>query len=147
MVSPVVIVLQFISGVFFVYSELPSWMQDIAAVFPLKWLAQGMRSVFLPESFAAQEVGGSWQLPADRARARGLDGRRACCCALRTFRWLRRDARLTRGERRVMMDGMATTSPRPGRRGTPTAAAPARLGSGAGRLEPVGRRLAGRLLG
>ena len=51
-VSPVVIVLQFISGIFFVYSPLPSWMQHVGAVFPLKWIAQGMRSVFLPDSFA-----------------------------------------------------------------------------------------------
>jgi ABC-2 type transport system permease protein len=88
-VSPVVIVLQFISGVFFVYSELPSWMQDIARVFPLKWLAQGMRSVFLPDSFAAQEVGGSWALPATAIVLTvwlvvGL------LVSLRTFRWLRR---------------------------------------------------------
>ena len=89
-VSPVVIVLQFISGVFFVYSELPSWMQNVAAVFPLKWLAQGMRSVFLPESFASQEVGGSWQLPATALvlAAWTVVG---LLLALRTFRWLRRD--------------------------------------------------------
>ena len=37
-------------------------MQQIAAVFPLKWLTQGMRSVFLPESFAAQEAAQSWEL-------------------------------------------------------------------------------------
>jgi ABC-2 type transport system permease protein len=90
-VSPVVIVLQFISGVFFVYSELPTWMQNLAQVFPLKWLAQGMRSVFLPQSFEAQEVGGSWQLLPTAIvlvlwTAVGL----ALC--LRTFRWLRRDA-------------------------------------------------------
>ena len=36
-------------------------MQSVAAVFPLKWMAQGMRSVFLPEAFAAREVAGSWQ--------------------------------------------------------------------------------------
>ncbi len=61
-VAPVVLVLQFISGVFFVYSELPGWMQDVAAVFPLKWLAQGFRAALLPDSMAAVEVGGSWQL-------------------------------------------------------------------------------------
>ena len=38
------------------------WMQQVAALFPLKWMCQGMRSVFLPESFAAQEAGGSWEL-------------------------------------------------------------------------------------
>jgi ABC-2 type transport system permease protein len=60
-VSPVVIVLQFFSGVFFIFTQLPSWMQHIAAIFPLKWLTQGMRSVFLPDSFAAQEVAKSWE--------------------------------------------------------------------------------------
>jgi ABC-2 type transport system permease protein len=61
-VSPIVIILQFFSGVFFVFSQLPGWMQQFAAIFPLKWLTQGMRYVFLPESFAAQEVAQSWEL-------------------------------------------------------------------------------------
>lgn len=61
-VSPIVIVLQFFSGVFFVFSQLPGWMQQFAALFPLKWLTQGMRYVFLPESFASQEVAGSYEL-------------------------------------------------------------------------------------
>ena len=60
-VSPVVIILQFFSGVFFVFTQLPGWMQQVAAVFPLKWLTQGMRSVFLPDTFAAQEVAKSWE--------------------------------------------------------------------------------------
>jgi len=61
-VSPIVIILQFFSGVFFVFTSLPSFMQQLAAIFPLKWLTQGMRSVFLPEDFATQEVAGSWEL-------------------------------------------------------------------------------------
>jgi ABC-2 type transport system permease protein len=61
-VTPVALVLQFISGVFFVFTQLPSWMQQVAAVFPLKWMCQGMRSVFLPEAFASQEAAGSWEL-------------------------------------------------------------------------------------
>ena len=60
--SPIVIVLQFLSGVFFVFSDLPRWMQDFAALFPLKWLTQGMRSVFLPDTFALKEAGHSWEL-------------------------------------------------------------------------------------
>jgi ABC-2 type transport system permease protein len=60
-VSPIVIVLQFFSGVFFVFSSLPKWMQDFASIFPLKWLTQGMRSVFLPDSFALREVAHSWE--------------------------------------------------------------------------------------
>lgn len=61
-VSPIVIVLQFFSGVFFVFSQLPGWMQQFAALFPLKWLTQGMRYVFLPDSFASQEVAGNYEL-------------------------------------------------------------------------------------
>ena len=60
-VSPVVIILQFFSGVFFVFTQLPAWMQQVAAIFPLKWLTQGMRSVFLPDSFAASEIAHSWE--------------------------------------------------------------------------------------
>jgi ABC-2 type transport system permease protein len=60
-VSPIVIVLQFFSGVFFIFTQLPTWMQQFAAIFPLKWLTQGMRSVFLPDSFATQEVAKSWE--------------------------------------------------------------------------------------
>jgi len=60
-VTPVALVLQFISGVFFQYTSIPAWMRDIASIFPLKWMCQGMRSVFLPDSFAAREVDGSWQ--------------------------------------------------------------------------------------
>jgi ABC-2 type transport system permease protein len=61
-VTPVALVLQFISGVFFVFTELPGWLQHVAALFPLKWMCQGMRSVFLPETFATQEPTGSWEL-------------------------------------------------------------------------------------
>jgi ABC-2 type transport system permease protein len=60
-VIPVVLVLQFISGVFISFAALPAWLQNVASIFPLKWLAQGMRSVFLPETFAAAEPGGTWQ--------------------------------------------------------------------------------------
>jgi ABC-2 type transport system permease protein len=61
-VSPIVIILQFFSGVFFVFTSLPVWMQQFAALFPLKWLTQGMRSVFLPADFATQEVAGNWEI-------------------------------------------------------------------------------------
>jgi len=60
--TPVALVLQFISGVFFVFTELPGWMQQVAALFPLKWMCQGLRSVFLPASFGAQEPAGSYEL-------------------------------------------------------------------------------------
>jgi ABC-2 type transport system permease protein len=60
-VIPVVIIMQFFSGVFFVFTQLPHWMQQIASVFPLKWLCQGIRSVFLPDAFAKSEVVHSWE--------------------------------------------------------------------------------------
>ena len=60
-VTPIAILLQFISGVYFVFASLPGWLQDIASLFPLRWLALGLRYVFLPDGFAAQEPGGSWQ--------------------------------------------------------------------------------------
>ena len=60
-VSPIVIILQFFSGVFLIFTQLPTWMQQFAALFPLKWLTQGMRSVVLPDSFASQEVAKSWE--------------------------------------------------------------------------------------
>jgi ABC-2 type transport system permease protein len=90
-VSPVVIVLQFISGVFFVFNDLPTWMQRVAELFPLKWMAQGMRSVFLPPALESSEVSGSWQHgPTAVALTVWLLVGLALC--VRTFRWSRRDA-------------------------------------------------------
>ena len=60
-VSAFAVVLQFFSGVFFAFPELPGWMQQVAAFFPLKWMTQGMRSMFLPEQAAAAEVAGAWE--------------------------------------------------------------------------------------
>jgi ABC-2 type transport system permease protein len=61
-VTPIALVLQFISGVFFQFSQVPDWLQTVAAVFPLKWMAQGLRSVFLPDELAALEPAGTWEL-------------------------------------------------------------------------------------
>ncbi len=61
-VIPIVLVLQFISGVYLQFSQLPEWMQNIASVFPLKWMAQGMRAVFLPDDFKVLEQHGEWDL-------------------------------------------------------------------------------------
>jgi ABC-2 type transport system permease protein len=91
-VTPVALVLQFISGVFFVYTELPTWMQQIAALFPLKWMAQGMRSVFLPESFAANEAAGTWEL-GRVALMLGVWVVLGLALCLLTFRWTAREDR------------------------------------------------------
>ncbi|WP_024286938.1 ABC transporter permease [Cellulomonas sp. KRMCY2] len=89
-VTPIVLVLQFVSGVFFVFNDLPRWMQQVAEVFPLKWMAQGMRSVFLPDQAEAFEVSGSWQHPtiALVLAAWLVVG---LVLGIRTFRWRRRD--------------------------------------------------------
>jgi hypothetical protein len=46
-----------------VHFQLPQWMQQFAALFPLKWLTQGMRYVLLPEGAEALEVVGSFEMP------------------------------------------------------------------------------------
>lgn len=89
-VTPIVLVLQFISGVFFVFNDLPTWMQQVASVFPLKWMAQGMRSVFLPAGAEAFEVSGSWQHGATAA-VLGAWLVLGLVVGVRTFRWRRRD--------------------------------------------------------
>jgi len=87
-VSPIVIILQFLSGVFFVFSDLPKWMQDIAAIFPLKWLTQGMRSVFLPDSFAIKEAGHSWEI-GKIALILGLWLVIGTLASMRSFKWVK----------------------------------------------------------
>lgn len=84
------LILQFISGVFFVFSDLPSWLQNIASVFPLKWLAQGMRSVFLPDELVVMEPSGSWQHGLTALILLGWVAVGLVIC-VRTFRWKRRD--------------------------------------------------------
>ena len=85
-VSPVVIVLQFFSGVFFIFTDLPKWMQQIAAIFPLKWLTQGMRSVFLPDNFATREIVGNWETGRTFAII-GVWLIVGTILAIRTFKW------------------------------------------------------------
>jgi ABC-2 type transport system permease protein len=53
--------LQFTSGVFFTLNSLPGWLAGIASIFPLRWLCEELRSVFLPAKFAAYEPGHSFQ--------------------------------------------------------------------------------------
>jgi ABC-2 type transport system permease protein len=60
-VVPPYLVLQFISGVFFPFNSLPPMMRTVAAFFPLKWMVQGLDSVFLPDSFARAEPAGVWE--------------------------------------------------------------------------------------
>lgn len=88
-VLPIVLLLQFISGVYLQFSMLPDWLQNVAGLFPLKWLAQGMRSVFLPEHFAALEASGTWDTGLVALNLAGwlVAG---LVLSLLTFRWVRR---------------------------------------------------------
>ncbi|WP_235511453.1 ABC transporter permease [Agromyces sp. Root81] len=90
-VIPVVLLLQFISGVYLQWNMLPTWLQDFASLFPLKWIAQGMRSVFLPEAWESLEQNGSWNLPGV-AIALGIWLVVGFVLSRLTFRWIRRDA-------------------------------------------------------
>ena len=90
-IIPIVLILQFISGVYLRFSDLPDWLQNVASVFPLKWLAQGMRAVFLPENFEAFEPGESWNL-VGVALATGIWLVLGLVLARLTFRWIRKDS-------------------------------------------------------
>ncbi len=88
-VLPIVLLLQFISGVYLQFSMLPGWLQGIASLFPLKWLAQGMRSVFLPEHFAVLEPSGAWDLGLVALNL-GIWLVVGLVLSVLTFRWVRR---------------------------------------------------------
>ena len=62
MVMPVYLILQFISGVFFQFTQVPAPLQWVASLFPLRWMALGLRYAFLPGWFKSQETGHSWNL-------------------------------------------------------------------------------------
>jgi ABC-2 type transport system permease protein len=85
-VTPIALALEFVSGVFMPFDRFPRWLQDVAAVFPVRWMAQGLRSVFLPDALAAKEPTGTWEL----GRVALVLG--AWCVVglvlcVRTFRW------------------------------------------------------------
>lgn len=90
-IIPIVLVLQFVSGVYLQFSLLPSWLQDFASIFPLKWIAQGTRSVFLPDSFQSLEQGGTWNL-GGVILALGIWLVVGVAASLATFRWIRKDS-------------------------------------------------------
>ena len=90
-IIPITLILQFISGVYLQFSMLPNWLKDFASVFPLKWLAQGMRSVFLPDTFKAVEQGHSWDLSGVLIVTLIWLVVGLVLCRV-TFRWIRKDS-------------------------------------------------------
>lgn len=53
--------LQFLSGTYVPLMVLPTWMLAVGSLFPVKWMAQGFRSVLLPPELVAIEPAGSWE--------------------------------------------------------------------------------------
>lgn len=83
---PPFLILQFVSGVFFPFNQLSPLLQSIGSVFPLKWMCQGLRSVFLPQQALVVEPAHSWQRP-ETALVLAAWLVAALLLALRTFRW------------------------------------------------------------
>ncbi|HEY5321150.1 MAG TPA: ABC transporter permease [Galbitalea sp.] len=90
-IIPITLILQFISGVYLPFAQLPDWLQNFASIFPLKWLAQGMRSVFLPDHFKSVEQGGAWNLTGVLIATVIWLVVGLVLCRI-TFRWIRKDS-------------------------------------------------------
>lgn len=86
------VALQLVSGVFIPFNQLPRWLSAVAGIFPLRWIVQGMRSVFLPDSFKNVELAHNWQhgLTALILGVWCVAGFRLC---LSTFNWLKKSER------------------------------------------------------
>jgi ABC-2 type transport system permease protein len=80
------LVLEFISGVFIPFTSVPPWLQRVAAVFPLKWMAQGLRSAFLPARAAVLEPAHSWEHGRTALVLAAWVAAGLVVC-VRTFRW------------------------------------------------------------
>ncbi len=89
-VIPPILLLQFVSGVYLQFSTLPEWLQNFASIFPLKWMAQGMRALFLPDGFSIAEQGGTWDL-GGVAIVMGVWFVVGLILTRMTFRWIRKD--------------------------------------------------------
>lgn len=88
-ILPPVLILQFVSGVFLSFSQLPEFLQNFASVFPVKWIAQGFRSVFYPDPLKVAEIGGEWNID-QIALVLGAWVVVGILVTLLTFRWVRK---------------------------------------------------------
>lgn len=59
--TPMVIILMFVSGLALPLSQLPTWMVDVFSVLPVRWSGGLMRQAFLPSGFAELEPTGTWE--------------------------------------------------------------------------------------
>ncbi|SDP49098.1 ABC-2 type transport system permease protein [Pedococcus dokdonensis] len=83
------LILQFISGVYFAFTDLPEWLKQVASIFPLKWIAQGMRSVFFPDDWQGAEMASTWEHGRTALVLAAWLVAGLLVCA-RTFRWTKR---------------------------------------------------------
>jgi ABC-2 type transport system permease protein len=84
------VALQFVSGAYVPYNQLPAGARTFASIFPLKWMAQGFRSVFLPDSYLkVAEPGHSWQHGPMALVLLAWCVLGGLLCA-RTFRWVKK---------------------------------------------------------
>lgn len=82
------IVLAFLSGIFFTpIGALPEGLTQVGSLFPMKWMGQGFRSAFLPDTILAQEiVPTSWET-GRTAMVLGAWCIGGLILCLTTFRW------------------------------------------------------------
>ncbi|GAA2604376.1 ABC transporter permease [Paractinoplanes durhamensis] len=86
-----VVALQFVSGVFIhPITQLPTWLITVASFFPVKWMSQGFRYVFLPDSMKQYEAAGQWEL-GRTALVLGAWCVIGLVLCLTTFRWTEKD--------------------------------------------------------
>jgi len=89
-VQPVFLGLLFISGVFFEVGRSPEVLRIIASLFPLKWMAQGLRYAFLPDWVQQREPAHHWEL-FRVALVLTLWALVALVASVRSFPWRRAD--------------------------------------------------------
>jgi ABC-2 type transport system permease protein len=80
------IILEFISGVFIPFTELPNWMTTIASIFPLAWMMEGFRAALLGAPGTILQRSGSYNLPL-AALVLGAWSIGGFVLCLKTFRW------------------------------------------------------------
>jgi ABC-2 type transport system permease protein len=85
MVQAVMLPLYFISGIFIVPSSLPSWLRNIAKLFPVQHLAHGLQHAFQP---ATSGIGIEWS----DLGALAIWAAVGVVVALRRFSWLPKSA-------------------------------------------------------
>lgn len=80
------LVLQFVSGVYITIDSMSGPLLKVGALFPLKWMCQGFRGVFLPDQAKVLEQAGAWEYGriALVLGAWCIGGLLLC---LKTFRW------------------------------------------------------------